>query len=191
MLVCLKYWLFSDKRLARVDWDKFTYARTLEKSADGDITKLSALADHDIRCWMLGSSSMLRCISQPPLLGAASIAHLYSLWMNAVWTIFGWWTAAAAAAGAAGIVTEGLGSVGEVFLRSPLASGSCLVEGEEEVISIGSPGDGADIWIVGVGVGIGTIRFDVRSAWPSAGRGTLCGLSVTVAIPSTWCKDTC
>lgn len=41
----------------------FTYARTLEKSADGDITKLSALADHDIRCCMLGSSSMLNGVS--------------------------------------------------------------------------------------------------------------------------------
>lgn len=42
MLVCLKY-----------------CDNTLEKSAEGDITKLSALADHDIRCWMFGSSSML------------------------------------------------------------------------------------------------------------------------------------
>lgn len=116
--------------------------------------------------------------------------------MKAVCTIFGWWTAAAAAAGAAGMSTELLPdcSVGEMFLGSPLASGSFLVDGEvvlgfEEIISIGSPGDGADIWIVGVGVGIGTIRFDVRSAWPSVGRGALCGLSVTVAIPSASCKD--
>lgn len=40
-----------------------THASTLEKSAVGDMTKLSALADHEIRCWMLGSSSMLRRIS--------------------------------------------------------------------------------------------------------------------------------
>jgi hypothetical protein len=27
-----------------------TYDRTFEKSAEGDMTKLSALADHDIKC---------------------------------------------------------------------------------------------------------------------------------------------
>lgn len=61
--------------------------------------------------------------------------------------------------------------MGEVFLDAPLAPGSLLLlEGEVllglagEVISIGSPGDGADIWMDGVGVGIGTIRFDVKSA---------------------------
>lgn len=43
-----------------------THDRTLEKSADGDITKLSELVDHDIRCWMLGSSSMLS-FPPPPL----------------------------------------------------------------------------------------------------------------------------
>ena len=58
MLVCLKYCLFygkpwSERRIAN------TYDNTLEKSAEGDITKLSALADHDIKCWILGSSSML------------------------------------------------------------------------------------------------------------------------------------
>lgn len=36
-----------------------TNARTLEKSADGDITKFSLLLDQDIRCCMFGSSSML------------------------------------------------------------------------------------------------------------------------------------
>lgn len=89
-------------------------------------------------------------------------------------------------------------SVGDVFLcrsDTPLASASLfLLEGEVllallEVISMGSPGDGADIWMVGVGVEMGMIRFDVRLAWPSAGRGILSGLSVTVAIPSRGCKD--
>lgn len=93
--------------------------------------------------------------------------------MKAVCTIFGWCTAAAAAAGAAGMAIELFAdwSVGDVFLDAPLASVSlCLLEGEvvlalwEEVISIGSPGDGADIWMVGVGVGIGTMRFGIRSA---------------------------
>ena len=36
-----------------------TNAKTLEKSADGDITKVSLLLDQDIRCCMFGSSSML------------------------------------------------------------------------------------------------------------------------------------
>lgn len=36
-----------------------TYDKTFEKSAEGDMTKLSALADHDIKCWMLESSSIL------------------------------------------------------------------------------------------------------------------------------------
>lgn len=37
-----------------------TYDRTLEKSLEGDMTKLSLLLDHEMRCWMLWSSSMLR-----------------------------------------------------------------------------------------------------------------------------------
>lgn len=36
-----------------------TYERTFEKSLEGDITKLSAVFDHDIRCRMLWSSNML------------------------------------------------------------------------------------------------------------------------------------
>jgi len=35
------------------------YDNTLEKSAEGDMTKLSADEDHEIRCCMLESSSML------------------------------------------------------------------------------------------------------------------------------------
>lgn len=39
--------------------DTKTYARTLEKSWDGDMTKLSLEDDQLIRCCMLGSSNML------------------------------------------------------------------------------------------------------------------------------------
>jgi hypothetical protein len=39
--------------------DRSTYDKTLEKSLEGDITKLSAEFDHDIKCCMLWSSSML------------------------------------------------------------------------------------------------------------------------------------
>jgi hypothetical protein len=42
MLVCLKY---EDK--------------TLENSLEGDMTKLSFVLAHEMRCWMLWSSSML------------------------------------------------------------------------------------------------------------------------------------
>lgn len=38
---------------------RMTYARTLEKSVDGDMTKLSLLFDHEIKFWMAGSSNML------------------------------------------------------------------------------------------------------------------------------------
>lgn len=37
-----------------------TYAKTFENSEDGDMTKLSFVLAHDIRCCMLGSSNMLR-----------------------------------------------------------------------------------------------------------------------------------
>ena len=40
-----------------------TYARTLEKSAEGDMTKLSEELDHAIKCCMLGSSNILRQVS--------------------------------------------------------------------------------------------------------------------------------
>lgn len=36
-----------------------TYASTLENSLDGDTTKLSFVFDHEMRCCILGSSSML------------------------------------------------------------------------------------------------------------------------------------
>lgn len=49
MFVCLKYCLANGQREF---WNTYrdTYERTLEKSAEGDITKLSALGDHDIKC---------------------------------------------------------------------------------------------------------------------------------------------
>ena len=36
-----------------------TYDRTFENSVEGDMTKLSLVLDHDIKCWMLGSSNIL------------------------------------------------------------------------------------------------------------------------------------
>jgi hypothetical protein len=48
-----------------------------------------------------------------------------------------------------------------------------------EAMSIGSPGDGADIWIEGVGMG--TILV-MGSSGPAETSGFLCGLSVAAAI---------
>ena len=39
-----------------------TYERTLENSVDGDMTKLSFVLDHEIRCCMLMSSNMLHSV---------------------------------------------------------------------------------------------------------------------------------
>lgn len=47
MLVCLKY-----------------EARTRENSVEGDMTKLSLPLDHEMRCWMERSSSMLELSQQ-------------------------------------------------------------------------------------------------------------------------------
>jgi hypothetical protein len=76
------------------------YDNTLEKSAEGDMTKLSADDDHEIRCCILESSSMLlapsvtgtHCRDKPPskLSKGYQDPHLYSLWIKAVWTILGW-----------------------------------------------------------------------------------------------------
>ena len=38
---------------------RVTNAKTFEKSVDGDIRKLSLLFDHEMRCCILGSSSIL------------------------------------------------------------------------------------------------------------------------------------
>lgn len=55
--------------------------------------------------------------------------------------------------------------------------------GAEELVgvvtSIGSPGDGADVWMVGVR--IGTVRAAIGSSGPS-GRGFAGALSAAVAI---------
>jgi len=52
IFVCLKYDLlqlaFGSKLIV-----KATYERTFENSLEGDITKLSLVLDHDIRCCML------------------------------------------------------------------------------------------------------------------------------------------
>lgn len=129
--------------------------------------------------------------------------------MKAVCTILGWCTAAAVTDGM-GIEEDAFGvgpSLGGELLPAPLTSASFplpltvlplpapsgLLEPDERsfgavvlvgvVISIGSPGDGADIWIVGVSMG--TVRAAARDASVSIGFVTsrlLCELSVTVAI---------
>lgn len=104
----------------------------------------------------------------------------------------GWCTAAAAAAGA-GMVIDPVAPCAS-FLRAPVLSKSLppLVSsvgllaaeaGADELVgvamSMGSPGDGADIWMVGVR--IGTVRALIGSSEVSA-RGVLWGLSMAVAI---------
>lgn len=59
MFKILAAWRFSIGTSCR-RWFCYTYARTLEKSFEGDMRKLSWDGDHEIRCWMLGSSSILR-----------------------------------------------------------------------------------------------------------------------------------
>lgn len=133
--------------------------------------------------------------------------------MKAVWTILGWWTAAAAAAGAAvdDGTDEGAGIVlfekpsklcspgGAVPLRSfvslvspsePLPMLCAAVELVGVVISIGSPatGEGADVFMIGVGVGGVVMMGIVRAIGPSSGSrpGKLLGTcSVAAAIGST------
>lgn len=58
ILVCLKYCLecvSNHTHLGRYS----TYERTLEKSLDGDMTKLSAEFDQEIKCCIFWSSSIL------------------------------------------------------------------------------------------------------------------------------------
>ncbi len=93
---------------------KPAYDRTLENSCEGWMTKLSELEVHEMRCCILGSSSMLLL----QLRGSATRAgkgrggsgrgqrYLHSLWMKAVWTL-GWWTAVAATEGAGMLLSEG------------------------------------------------------------------------------------
>ena len=50
--MCLKYWLHRCMRILippALSRTRFTYARTLEKSGVGDMTKLSSLGDQDMR----------------------------------------------------------------------------------------------------------------------------------------------
>lgn len=75
-----------------------THDRTLEKSADGDMTKLSLLFDQAIRFEMLGSSSMLLKCQREFATNDTWSAHLYNLCMKAVCTTFGCWEDVAAAA---------------------------------------------------------------------------------------------
>lgn len=60
-LVCLKYWLPHYQYLCSyiVIYYGLAYLRTFENSLVGDTTKLSLDDDHDMRCCILTSSSML------------------------------------------------------------------------------------------------------------------------------------
>lgn len=52
--MCLKYDLQARLDILKeVKASRSTYDRTLENSLEGDMTKLSLLLDHEIRCWML------------------------------------------------------------------------------------------------------------------------------------------
>lgn len=103
--------------------------------------------------------------------------------MKAVWTILGWWTAGAAATGAGMMmlfsaeVCSLCGAARGRSIRSPLVvaltspSGLLVTEaGADEfvgvVMSIGSPGDGVDICIVGAMIGI--VLTPIDSWGPSA-----------------------
>lgn len=74
-----------------------TYERTFANSVEGDITKLSFVLDHEIRCAIERSSSMLLQSDQSLNLDEGHcLTYLYNLWMNAVCTTFGCPAAAAA-----------------------------------------------------------------------------------------------
>lgn len=57
ILVCLKYWLDTALVMfSMVDGlgaGGPSYARTLENSEVGDMTKLSFVLDHEIKCWIV------------------------------------------------------------------------------------------------------------------------------------------
>lgn len=109
--------------------------------------------------------------------------------MKAVCTILGWWIAAAAAGGGAGIFADRLAELFSVFvelfalllvelleadgspakavrgvsLDLPLPSESefwFVEDGAGDVISMGSPGAGGDILMVGVGIGMTRAPID-------------------------------
>ena len=58
--MCLKYCLARISYRLQVLDEIRPHDRTFEKSAEGDMTKLSLLPDHEIKLEMLGSSSMLQ-----------------------------------------------------------------------------------------------------------------------------------
>lgn len=63
MLKILTVMTISDSSGARMREREImgiTHERTFENSDVGDMTKLSFVLDHDIKCWMLGSSNILR-----------------------------------------------------------------------------------------------------------------------------------
>lgn len=111
--------------------------------------------------------------------------------MKAVWTILGAWTAAAAATGAGMMMLSAWSldwgcccGLSPRPLTLTSLSGLLVAEaGADElvgvVMSIGSPGDGADIWIVGVMMG--TVLAPIGSSGPSA-KWFLGALSVAAAI---------
>ena len=71
MLVCLKYWLcarVSEFVLAACEFIVI-YLNTFENSPVGETTKLSLPDDHEMRCRMVSSSSMLFPISSRALSG--------------------------------------------------------------------------------------------------------------------------
>lgn len=52
-----------------------TYARTLEKSVDGDMTKLSLLLDHEMRFCIAGSSNILHARQPTDRPWSAPVIH--------------------------------------------------------------------------------------------------------------------
>jgi hypothetical protein len=50
MLVCLKYDLQGRLGILKGHSSRSTYDNTLENSLDGDMTKLSLVLDHEMRC---------------------------------------------------------------------------------------------------------------------------------------------
>jgi hypothetical protein len=168
------------------------------------MTKLSFVGDHEMRCRMFSSSSILGSASMVSTVaktagttasvGAARLTtHLYSLWIKAVCTTFGTVAEPAGAAMAEPFVFAFVGAdsvVGEVLFCSevPLKSLSGLLleraaafEFVGVLTSMGSLGDGADIWMVGVMMG--RVRGVSESA-RSAARDR-CGLPVMVAMGTT------
>lgn len=101
----------------------YTYDSTLENSLDGDMTKLSFVLLHEIKCWMLWSSSIL-----------------YSLCMKAVCTTLG--CCAAAAAPTAGAEEP----LGEVFPESPFARSFAVVRSV-----LGGPIDEVEVGVMSIG----------------------------------------